>query len=65
MSKKEIRIGKLQFGDRFYYEQNKNRGGYVVRNSEIAGLVVVEQDDGQVSYEEQDLVVYTNDSLGE
>lgn len=65
MSRRECKINKLQFGDRFYYNKNNNKGGYVVRNAGDSGLVFVERDDGQVTAEDENLIIYTNDSLGE
>lgn len=65
MSRRECEIKKLQSGDRFYYSPDKNKGGYIVRNTGDTGVVIVEQDSGQITSEDENLIVYTNDSLGE
>ena len=58
MSRKECSISQLCFGDRIYYTPDDDYGGYIVRNSEDSDVVIVEQDNGQVTAYSNDTIVY-------
>ena len=58
MSRKECKFSQLSFGDRMYYATDDDYGGYVVRNDDDSELVIVEQDNRQVTAYDNDTVVY-------
>ncbi|MCR5106280.1 MAG: hypothetical protein K6B68_17760 [Eubacterium sp.] len=58
MSRKECKISQLCFGDRIYYSIDGDYGGYVVRSSDDSDVIIVEQDNGQVTAYDNDTVIY-------